>query len=584
MSQWQDAFRMMAEAISGNLKYAYVLDATHNNSRLARRSPAGSDAGSLESTGSSPGQIPENLAENVPQNVPEELAAAGAAAEPHIPPERANHIGLTDWDAIFTTTYNPSLEIICDGPARVFPAGHPFEGVNFQTAHSMCAARAVGGSSFANAGGVCWGAPPAKPVFFEALSDPAMRDAETIKFCLSVCRCRYGQKEILAFQIEDRTWTRSEEALEFVQPDEALIDSLTGLYLGEDVGSQGQGAGTSGHGAGTSGQGAGTSGQGTGTSGDTAGTSGQAADPEEIVKADPESGFLTNANQDIVGAWSVVDGSTKWFRFADSQTPAADPRTVISGPETPAAGPQTLAADSSSSSSSSSTTTEATPTPPPTPSPAGPGSSGGYTREPIDDEHGFVHDEQGVIVGIYAKLQDGKTYTRIYSDADLAHQQGLCGTDDNNLCANPPAIVPSPGPPPQDRARARAGSRARVPVTRQTPIARGSYPNLASTRKPVEDTCPGECDRNFKCSGWVDGCRCLTNRLIGGLWRVGGCGIWAELSKDVGRSSNMGLGGRSLVEEWACACNGTYVSQACCGSESGMVWGDEAGEQVLLSL
>lgn len=148
MSQWQDAFRMMAEAISGNLKYAYVLDATHNNSRLARRSPAGSDAGSLESTGSSPEQIPENLAENVPQNVPEELAAAGAAAEPHIPPERANHIGLTDWDAIFTTTYNPSLEIICDGPARVFPAGHPFEGVNFQTAHSMCAARAVGGSSW----------------------------------------------------------------------------------------------------------------------------------------------------------------------------------------------------------------------------------------------------------------------------------------------------------------------------------------------------------------------------------------------------------------------------------------------------
>lgn len=86
-------------------------------------------------------------------------------------------------------------------------------------------------------------------------------------------------------------------------------------------------------------------------------------------------------------------------------------------------------------------------------------------------------------------------------------------------------------------------------------------PRSAFGQQSSEQKCLGSCD-GYTCT---NGCQCLATPVSKGLFMELGCG---SLSLGLGRR---GLGGYTKGG-WACPCNSTYVSQACCNAPDRMVW------------
>ncbi|KAI9681395.1 MAG: hypothetical protein M1817_002678 [Caeruleum heppii] len=213
-------------------------------------------------------------------------------------------------------------------------------------------------------------------------------------------------------------------------------------------------------------------------------------------------------------------------------------------------------------------------------------------------------------IDIKAKSSDGSQQDIIIPilpavTAGVPVAAGTCGPDGRRLCSKPwPSEVLGPTP--------TAPPGASISVTPALPgIAIAALPEervaaefLAltntSTRparhhrppKPEQlPTCGSTCQNNRECraNNAPSSCRCLAvgepvARQFGldpvfptALCLIFSAGLANTLANyakglpkrsEVGNSSDDdGAGGR-----WGCACNGTYVSRACCDSEDGMVW------------
>ena len=82
---------------------------------------------------------------------------------------------------------------------------------------------------------------------------------------------------------------------------------------------------------------------------------------------------------------------------------------------------------------------------------------------------------------------------------------------------------------------------------------------------PYQATCASNCSTNAECQGSKGDCICRTQKET----YVMGKGIVHFVA-----ACMISLGGKR-AEDTPCPCNTTYVSQACCGAENGLVWEDE---------
>ena len=88
----------------------------------------------------------------------------------------------------------------------------------------------------------------------------------------------------------------------------------------------------------------------------------------------------------------------------------------------------------------------------------------------------------------------------------------------------------------------------------------------SSLQSPYQTACGASCTRNADCQGVANGCSCKTEKES----FVMGTGTIAFVA-----SCMISLGGKR-EEDSPCPCNATYVSHACCGVESGIVWESES--------
>ncbi|KAI9681287.1 MAG: hypothetical protein M1817_002570 [Caeruleum heppii] len=153
---------------------------------------------------------------------------------------------------------------------------------------------------------------------------------------------------------------------------------------------------------------------------------------------------------------------------------------------------------------------------------------------------------------------------------------GTCGADGSQFCpmAWPSDVLgPKPvAPPPDQTSTLNADTPAQAPQ------------------------CGTECTSNRACRapGSPPGCRCVAASVdkarakgLDPVFPKAFCLIAIQgLVHTRPKQAGAGNAGRSLPdsnqtfsEAWACACNQTYVSEGCCGSETGMIW--ESGEKKL---
>ncbi|KAI9680078.1 MAG: hypothetical protein M1817_005094 [Caeruleum heppii] len=173
------------------------------------------------------------------------------------------------------------------------------------------------------------------------------------------------------------------------------------------------------------------------------------------------------------------------------------------------------------------------------------------------------------------------------STSSDAPASGTCGADGRQFCQAPwpeevlgpkprlplgPAVL-APDPPPRHRP--------------PNPPAEQAPPELdasAQTNPPIQPTCGAECLSNKNCagSGTAGECRCVVPGLLEAkaqgldpIFPKALCLLVNQLFVKGAKNPKRAATGRSSMagdEEWACACNQTYVSRSCCDSPDGMVW------------
>ncbi|KAI9893577.1 MAG: hypothetical protein M1814_006373 [Vezdaea aestivalis] len=122
-----------------------------------------------------------------------------------------------------------------------------------------------------------------------------------------------------------------------------------------------------------------------------------------------------------------------------------------------------------------------------------------------------------------------------------------------------------------------------LPVPPDIDLSEFDLPAMAP--EPVLQSCGSSCQSNFECGGGRDtDCKCVAKPpgLIDGANRRGGFSVsnlFAACAKVQFAGSGLLAGGSGLrkrndleLEAPWCACNSTYVSEQCCGSQEGLVW------------
>ncbi|KAI9677500.1 MAG: hypothetical protein M1817_006454 [Caeruleum heppii] len=180
---------------------------------------------------------------------------------------------------------------------------------------------------------------------------------------------------------------------------------------------------------------------------------------------------------------------------------------------------------------------------------------------------------------------------------NASHPAGTCGPDGRQFCPTPwPRMALGPNipvtPPSTWGGPSPGGSGSQS----------NSAPSSAGATMPQRDKgkwpalCGNRCRSNTDCGGSLQstGCRCVAASLTE-VRRLGLDPVFPQaLCLLVMQSASQQLPGgrgrltRRSVEDmrslngsarWACACNATYVSEACCHSDEGLVW--ESGDKKL---
>ncbi|KAI9889781.1 MAG: hypothetical protein M1814_004983 [Vezdaea aestivalis] len=140
----------------------------------------------------------------------------------------------------------------------------------------------------------------------------------------------------------------------------------------------------------------------------------------------------------------------------------------------------------------------------------------------------------------------------------------------NGTCPPLAQILPANGPKPENR----------IPL--------GSIKGVPPEAQPVQaPVCLATCDlrKHFACGS---GCKCVASQIRGGLSHIAGCMSVVAVGRLMGQKGRKGgalglvrsglFGRRVETKEeeegirWGCPCNASYVSEGCCGSESGVLW------------